>query len=135
MDMLLKVAQRSAHHGDWTYFSGFDRVEKEDNWFIYLDKSAVIDEENGIGQGPTYKLMHEAPGELECGHLMSAFEHFVCQADLTDLCEKRVKRVHVSCIHMMVREPDGAYHRVGSLLCNTAAFLMNVSGANIDKLV
>ena len=135
MEMVLKVAQHSAHHGDWTYFSGFDRVEKEDNWYLYLDTPEVIDENSGIGQSATYKVTCETPGHVPYGALASAFEQFVSQAELGDLCEGRIRRLHVVRIRLMARTEEEGYRCVGQLLCSTAAFILNGTGANIDRLV
>ncbi len=135
MDMVLKIAQRSSHHGDWSYYSGFDHAEKEDNWFIELDEPEKLDKETGIGQGATYNLYHDTPGGKKTEHPWSNETWFVDRAQWDALLEGERPRMHVTRISLFKRLDDGTYRHVGSYLCSTAAFLLNGTGENIDRLV
>ena len=135
MDMVLKIAQRSAHSGDWSYYSGFDHAEKEDNWFIELDEPEKLDAATGVGQGPTYKLYHDAPGGKKTEHPWEREVWFLEREQWDMLLAGKRPRMHVARISLFNQLADGAYRHVGSFLCSTAAFLLNGTGANIDRLV
>jgi hypothetical protein len=131
MDMVLKIAQRSAQHGDWSYFSGFDQLEKSDYWYISLLEPG---EKNGDDE-PSYKLTHDAPGCKPMEHSWSNETWFVAQAAWDELLAGKRAAVHVTRIGLFKRQADGTYDHVKSLLCNTSAFILNGNGENIDRLV
>ena len=138
MDMVLKVAKslRTQFDEDWMYYSGFDTVDVETYWFVYVAEPAEKCKEGEVGRGPLLGLRCRRPGREAFETEFHVVENFIDSTSIRLLLDGENEEIPVKWVKLLKRNKEhrSAYDHVADVVLNTRAFLLGVAGQTIDRL-